>query len=464
MSILFYVFLCILVVILIMVIHNFKEKIAEKIKSFSQSAWLDISSIIFTTAFTIISRTMSNWSEISYIALAFTLSFWIVMRIASLTSTIKDEQKQTNDRFSIEVSLLKNISKNIDYLHAELNQNIRKSIKIAIFDRLVIYIPVFLADTQSYFKQEGLSVEFVPLGNDSLVVNAVKNGDADIGICDPTVAMEILEPKDFKIIMPICLGAFASMWTISKANLENKIIQKSLIKIATYPKPSTSYVLAHKYKKILEEEHNYDPDLIQLEEITYNDEIFKSIQALLNSFTQFDLILLWEPFSEILKHKGASKVEKWEDFEIKKNNFINTSTAKPSENLIMYSAIIGLITNKADEMLASKVYKAVSRATMAIHSKMGEEDYRRTFIKHIRRAGNWVTSELGDNSIHNLYQEVTRNDVTPYIDFDHKEPWGHQLYNNVHLRFNVEGDPTSKLETIKTKDQCESFFFKSSIT
>jgi hypothetical protein len=423
-------------------INDLNKKIEELKKFINNSGFLDLLATVITCIFTAFSF---KYPEFSYIGIAFTLSLWVIIKLSNVTVSINEKIGLSEKKISKELNTL-----------LPINISTTSTINIAIFDRLVIYMPIFFADTQSYFKQEGLFVNFIPFGNDSLVVDAVKNGNADIGVCDPTVAMEAQE-KDLKIIMPICLEAAASMWTLSEQKLQDKISKKESIKIATYPKPSTSYVLAHKYKNILEDD-DYPLNLIELKEFKYNDAMFSSFPSLLKSFEQYDLVLLWEPYTKILEVKGKNKVEKWMDFETKKVNFIERNKHNPNEHLVMYSAIVCLEKNNADSVLASKVYKAVSRATIAIYSIKGMEDYKRCFNKHIKRTGSWFNHCISDDSIESLHKEIITSNVSPYVDFDHIEPWGHQLFNNVDLRLGIEDGVDCKLASFDSHEKCKSLF------
>ena len=66
------------------------------------------------------------------------------------------------------------------------NKSELETIKVAQFGDVFIYIPLYLANTKGFFKEEGLKVDLINTGGDDKTYAAVIGGSALFGIADPT--------------------------------------------------------------------------------------------------------------------------------------------------------------------------------------------------------------------------------------------------------------------------------------
>ena len=89
------------------------------------------------------------------------------------------------------------------------NKSELETIKVAQFGDVFIYIPLYLANTKGFFKEEGLKVDLINTGGDDKTYAAVIGGSALFGIADPTfvaIAKEQgIEVHEIAMMMSIAL-------------------------------------------------------------------------------------------------------------------------------------------------------------------------------------------------------------------------------------------------------------------
>ena len=82
------------------------------------------------------------------------------------------------------------------------NKSELETIKVAQFGDVFIYIPLYLANTKGFFKEEGLKVDLINTGGDDKTYAAVIGGSALFGIADPTF---VAIAKEQGIVFPFGL-------------------------------------------------------------------------------------------------------------------------------------------------------------------------------------------------------------------------------------------------------------------
>ncbi len=171
-----------------------------------------------------------------------------------------------------------------------------KPITIAQFGHVFLYMPLYVAVRNGYFKEQGLDVKLVSTGGDEKTFTAVVTGNAQFGVSDPTFAAIARERgQGGKVVAGIVRGV--PFWVVTFAKDIKKIAEPSGFKgyrIATYTAPSTSYAVM---KKILQNSgKQVDARIVQ--------GAFGTLLALLKA-NQADMALEIEPIVSVANQEGA---------------------------------------------------------------------------------------------------------------------------------------------------------------
>lgn len=123
-----------------------------------------------------------------------------------------------------------------------------ETVKVAQFNEFFLYMPLYLADAKGFFAEEGLKIEIVNTGGDDKTFAAVIGGSAMFGIADPTFAAVAKEQGGAgKVIASIVNGV--PFWGVTKNHAIPEIKESSQLNgysVATFPSPSTAYLLQQK--------------------------------------------------------------------------------------------------------------------------------------------------------------------------------------------------------------------------
>jgi NitT/TauT family transport system substrate-binding protein len=124
-------------------------------------------------------------------------------------------------------------------------------ITIAQFGHVFLYIPLYVAVDQGFFKEEGLDVKLVSTGGDEKTFTAVSAGNAQFAVSDPVFAAIARERgQGGKVVAQIVGGT--PFWLVTyKSNIKPITNPNQLagMKIAAYTAPSTCYAVT---KQILQ--------------------------------------------------------------------------------------------------------------------------------------------------------------------------------------------------------------------
>jgi len=120
-----------------------------------------------------------------------------------------------------------------------------KSVTIAQFGHVFLYMPLYVAMRKGFFAKNGLDVKLVSTGGDEKTFTAVSTGNAQFGVADPTFAAIARERgQGGKVVASVVSGT--PFWVISfsdkyKHSLKSDVLSGA--RVATYPAPSTSYAV-----------------------------------------------------------------------------------------------------------------------------------------------------------------------------------------------------------------------------
>ncbi len=182
---------------------------------------------------------------------------------------------------------------------AEAQQAKLKSITIAQFGHVFLYMPLYVAVRRGFFKDEGLDVRLVSTGGDEKTFTAVITGNAQFGVSDPTfTAIARERGQGGKVVAGIVRGV--PFWVVTFKKDIQKFDKPEGFKgrrIATYTAPSTSYAVM---KKILQNGgKKIDAKIVQ--------GAFGTLLALVKA-NQADMALDIEPIVSVATGEGAQVV------------------------------------------------------------------------------------------------------------------------------------------------------------
>lgn len=112
-------------------------------------------------------------------------------------------------------------------------------------EKILLYLPLYIAIEQGYFKERGLEVELRYSGNDNQVFAAVISGEAAFGVGDPVFAAIAKEkgfPGKVVALMVRKLGSSGLSKNPQIAAMDDPAQLKGY-RIATFPSPSSTFTL-----------------------------------------------------------------------------------------------------------------------------------------------------------------------------------------------------------------------------
>lgn len=173
-----------------------------------------------------------------------------------------------------------------------------RNIKIAQWGQglYLIYLPVYLAQSQGFFEKHNIHADLMFSGNDDQVFSTVIRGDAQFGVGDPIFAA-ISTQRGLPGVEVASIVGRVALWGVGKKG--TKVIQKpddlAGLRIGTFPRPSTTYTLL---ADTLKQSHVN----AQIVEVQIGSEL-----ALLES-NKVDIVFLLEPDASLAESKGYSIV------------------------------------------------------------------------------------------------------------------------------------------------------------
>lgn len=118
-------------------------------------------------------------------------------------------------------------------------------ITICQWGQALIYLPLYIAQEEGYFKEEGLNVTITNGGGDDLTWAAVQSGNAQFGIADPTMIAVAAKGKEGRLIGDIVQKV--AFWAVTLDKNMAPITKPEGFKgqtIACFKFPNTAHALA----------------------------------------------------------------------------------------------------------------------------------------------------------------------------------------------------------------------------
>jgi NitT/TauT family transport system substrate-binding protein len=119
-----------------------------------------------------------------------------------------------------------------------------QDITIAQYGHVFVYMPLYVAVDQGFFKDEGLNVKLVSTGGDEKTFAAVASGNAQFGVSDPVfTAIARERGQGGKVVAAVVKGVPLSVVSFKDVKPFREAAGFKGDRIATYSAPSTSYTV-----------------------------------------------------------------------------------------------------------------------------------------------------------------------------------------------------------------------------
>ena len=120
-----------------------------------------------------------------------------------------------------------------------------RKVTVAEFGDILLYLPLYIAQSEGFLARQGLEVRTISTGNDDKTFAALISGDAEFGISDPTFAA-IARSKGHggKVVAAVVNGA--PLWGVAIDPAIPAITDAKGLggyTVGTYPAPTTAYTL-----------------------------------------------------------------------------------------------------------------------------------------------------------------------------------------------------------------------------
>ncbi len=330
------------------------------------------------------------------------------------------------------------------------------TLTVAIFADLLIYLPLYVAHSLGYLEQESISIDYVPKSGDEKVAQAVASSEADIGLCDPCMCAReefARSGESLRILVPLVTRNAVRPITKRELAIHTRREKSGDISIATYPAPSTTFVMAAALGYELER-HNEARGKTK-PKVTLNPVGVEKIRDdLRNVLEENDIVMLWDPQQTIAKS--------WS--EVTEFSFDREDRGGNQQNPVMYSAIVipeSLMKDKPT--LGLRLFRAISRASFAIYLSAREPE----LLDRIVMAASNRISVPPACDLRSLVKGMIADELFPIVRDPgqmHDTPeWTDQLYHALQYRQRArvshEGEfAKEKLLTFQSADACRKLF------
>jgi NitT/TauT family transport system substrate-binding protein len=136
-----------------------------------------------------------------------------------------------------------------------------QNVTIAQAFQVFLYAPLYVAQNQGFFKDQGLNVNITTAGGDQEAFAALLSGDAQFAVGDPTFTAISGEKGQPGVVLASVLSG-VPFWGVAKSNVP-VITSPAMLKgykIATYPAPNTAYEL----QLAMFKSANLQPNIVQI--------------------------------------------------------------------------------------------------------------------------------------------------------------------------------------------------------
>jgi NitT/TauT family transport system substrate-binding protein len=173
-----------------------------------------------------------------------------------------------------------------------------RQVKIAQWGqgKYLIYLPVYLAQSEGFFEKHLIHADLLYSGNDDQVFSTVVRGDAQFGVGDPIFAA-VSTQRGLPGVVAASIVSRVALWGIGKKGAKQIHTPQDLsgLRIGTFPRPSTTYTLLADTLK----QANVKAQIVEVQ--------IGSELALLES-NKVDIVFLLEPDASLAESKGYSVV------------------------------------------------------------------------------------------------------------------------------------------------------------
>ncbi len=288
-----------------------------------------------------------------------------------------------------------------------------ETVKVAQFgkEKFLLYLPLYIAMEEGYFKENGLDIDLIFAGNDDQIFAAVAGGSADFGVGDP-VFNAIAQEKGFeaKTVALMITNLGISGYT---NNPDIPVITKpedlAGLRVGSFPKPSTTYTL-------LDEMIRNHPETLKDTKIV---EAGFGAQVALIEADQADIAVDLEPTVSKVEAQGYRVVFNVSDY-------------------IDQQAITGLmVTQETIDEKAETVQGMVNGLQKAL-TVMHKD--RAVALKVAKK----LFPDLGDTVIENAVERMMAQEMYPQSAVMPDEYWQRTLKTRLETGELKEEQPTSK--------------------
>jgi NitT/TauT family transport system substrate-binding protein len=136
-----------------------------------------------------------------------------------------------------------------------------QNVTIAQAYQVFLYAPLYVAQNQGFFKDQGLNVNITTAGGDEQAFAALLSGSAQFAVGDPTFTAISGEKGEPGVVLASVLNG-VPFWGVAKSNVP-VITSPSMLKgykVATYPAPNTAYEL----QVAMFKSANLQPNIVQI--------------------------------------------------------------------------------------------------------------------------------------------------------------------------------------------------------
>lgn len=374
----------------------------------------------------------------------------IIVAIAPFLIVERIESKEGRERLAKSEADLRI---RLDRIDAYLGAAEPDRLAVAIFDDLLVYLPVYVADSLEYFEQEGITITYKEKFGDEEVAESVRSSEAHLGLCDPCMCAR----KDFAkegervlVLAPLVTRSAARAVTRNELKVRSTIVKGGQLTIASYKPPSTTFVMAAALKEEWKNAHKLQRNSgieIGLQPIEVSAFKESNLPYLLN---MYDVVMLWEPFLTIAK--SYTENTELEDF---------------LPNNLMYSAVImseRLLRDKPT--LGIRIFRALSRASYAIQLASQESMADTELLdKIVKAASNRMSVRLSPPEFKELIRNMARTGLFPLISHPDQLTgplWRDQFHEALNYRRGAteahKDQFNESLVTVDFPEHCHQFF------
>ena len=173
-----------------------------------------------------------------------------------------------------------------------------KKIKISQFGKVLVYLPLYIAQQKGYFNRRGLDVEIVDAHGDYSTWSAVAGGECDFGVADPLL---MVDDEQVQGVVVAAMLERAVMYALSPR--PQRVLTKpedfSGKTIAVYSAPSTSFALLKNISRACE---SRGLPAISIVKIEFSTELGHLHQM------DIDAVLMTEPYATLAGISGSHMI------------------------------------------------------------------------------------------------------------------------------------------------------------